>query len=106
MVAVAGALRTHPLLTKIREVDPEVLLPYMLDRRGASQDEMLAFIADAVRAGQAERSIRRGDAERMARAVLLTVQSFVLSAALATDRCSGADLDAELAAVLDRYLAA
>src|SRR5690242_17748080 len=35
IVAVVAALREHPLLRKIREVDPEVLLPYMLDRRGA-----------------------------------------------------------------------
>jgi AcrR family transcriptional regulator len=106
MVAVAAALREHPLLRKIREVDPEVLLPYMLDRRGASQDEMLAFIVEAVRAGQKEGSVRRGDAQRMGRAVLLTVQTFVLSSALATDKYDAAGLDTELAAVLDRYLTA
>src|SRR2546421_1143674 len=58
IVAVAAALRAHPLLRKIREVDPEVLLPYLLDRRGASQDEMLAFIEDALRAGQRDGSVR------------------------------------------------
>jgi AcrR family transcriptional regulator len=105
VVAVAGALRAHPLLCKIREVDPEVLLPYMLDRRGASQDEMLSFIVEALRGGQHDGSIRRGDAERMARAVLLTVQTFVLSSALFTDKYDGGDLDAELGAILDRYLA-
>src|SRR5437763_16171929 len=31
IVAGAAALRAHPLLRKIREVDPEVLLPYLLD---------------------------------------------------------------------------
>jgi AcrR family transcriptional regulator len=106
IVAAAATLRAHPLLRKIREVDPEVLLPYLLDRRGASQDEMLAFIADAVRAGQRDGSVRRGDPDRMARAVLLTAQSFVLSSALFTDGYGDGDLDAELRAVLDRYLAA
>src|SRR6266508_4231282 len=106
MVAVAGALRAHPLLRKIREVDPEVLLPYMLDRRGASQDEMLVFIVEAIRGGQRDGSIRRGDAQRMARAVLLTVQTFVLSSALFTDKYDDGDLDAELSTVLDRYLTA
>jgi AcrR family transcriptional regulator len=105
MVAVAGALREHPLLRKIRDVDPEVLLPYMLDRRGASQDEMLGFITEAVRAGQQDGSIRRGDPERMARAILLTVQSFTLSSALFTDKYGEADLDAELREALERYLA-
>jgi AcrR family transcriptional regulator len=105
MVAVAAALRAHPLLRKIREVDPEVLLPYLLDRRGASQDEMLAFVEEAVRAGQRDGSVRRGDPRRMARAALLTAQSFVLSSALLADAYSETDLDTELAALLDRYLA-
>src|SRR5262245_45674826 len=84
IVAFAAALRDHPLLRKILEADPEVLLPYLLDRRGTSQDEMLAFLVEAVRTGQKDGSIRRGDPERMSRALLLTVQSFVLSAALVT----------------------
>ena len=105
MVAVGAALRAHPLLRKIREADPEVLLPYMLDRRGASQDEMLAFIEEAVRAGQRDGSVRRGNARHMARAALLTAQSFVLSSALIADAYSEDDLDTELGALLDRYLA-
>jgi AcrR family transcriptional regulator len=105
IIAVAAALRAHPLLRKIREVDPEVLLPYVLDRRGASQDEMLAFIEEAVRAGQRDGSVRRGDPGRLSRAVLLTAQSFVLSSALLADAYSDADLDSELGTLLDRYLA-
>lgn len=105
MVTAARELREHPLLCKIREVDPEVLLPYILDRRGTSQDEMLNFIVQALRVGQAEGSVRPGDAERMGRAVLLTVQPFVLSSALATDGYDEVDMDRELAAILDRYLA-
>jgi AcrR family transcriptional regulator len=105
IVAVARALREHPLLRKIREVDPEVLLPYMLDRRGTSQDEMLTFIVQALRTGQRASHVRHGDAERMGRAVLLTVQSFVLSSALVADTCNEDDLDLELTAILDRYLA-
>src|SRR4051794_38620345 len=30
------AFRAHPLFVKIVDVDPELLLPYVLDRRGAS----------------------------------------------------------------------
>jgi AcrR family transcriptional regulator len=105
IVAVAAALRAHPLLRKIREVDPEVLLPYVLDRRGASQDEMLAFLVEAIRAGQRDGSVRRGNPPRMSRAVLLMAQSFVLSSALLADAYSDAELDTELSTVLDRYLA-
>src|SRR6266540_2283834 len=102
--AVVRALRTLPLLRKIREVDPEVLLPYIMDRRGASQDEMLAFLVEAIRDGQRDGSIRRGNPERMALAVLLTAQTFVLSSALFTDKYRDRDLDTELRTVLDRYL--
>jgi len=105
IVAVVRALREHPLLRKIREVDPEVLLPYMLDRRGTSQDEMLAFVVQALRAGQRDGFIRGGDPERMGRAILLAAQPFALSAALVTDRYAATELDAELTALLDAYLA-
>jgi AcrR family transcriptional regulator len=105
IVAVVRALREHPLLRKIREVDPEVLLPYMLDRRGTSQDEMLGFVVQALRTGQREGSIRSGDPDRMGRAVLLAAQPFALSSALVSDKYDAAELDRELAELLDRYLA-
>ncbi|GAA2853134.1 hypothetical protein GCM10020220_048020 [Nonomuraea rubra] len=61
-------LRGHPLWRKIVEADPELLVPYLLDRRGASHEAILAVLEPAV-----------GDPAR-ARAVLLVAQSFLLSA--------------------------
>ncbi|MEV0456920.1 TetR/AcrR family transcriptional regulator [Catellatospora methionotrophica] len=103
-VAAAATLRTHPLLRKILEVDPEILLPYMLDRRGAGQEEMLGFLVEMIAAGQTEGSIRTGDPARLARAVLLTAQSFVLSVATVSDGHTPSDFDEELTLLLDRYL--
>ncbi|WP_144124906.1 TetR/AcrR family transcriptional regulator [Catellatospora sichuanensis] len=103
-VAAAATLRAHPLLRKIMEVDPEILLPYMLDRRGAGQEEMLGFLVEMIAAGQAEGSVRAGDPARLARAVLLTAQSFVLSVATVSDGHTPAELDDELGLLLDRYL--
>ncbi|GAA1402817.1 TetR/AcrR family transcriptional regulator [Catellatospora coxensis] len=103
-VTAAATLRVHPLLRKILEVDPEILLPYMLDRRGAGQEEMLGFLVEMIAAGQAEGSVRGGDPARLARAVLLTAQSFVLSVATVTDGHTPSDLDDELTLLLDRYL--
>lgn len=105
IVTVSRALREHPLLRKIREVDPEVLLPYMLDRRGAGQGEMLDFLLEALAAGQAEGSVRAGDPALMARAVFLTAQSFVLSMAIVADGAPAAAFDSELARLIDGYLA-
>lgn len=79
LVAGLRAFRAHPLLRKILEVDPELLLPYLVDRRGASQDALLEFVSDWLRAGHADGSIRRDHLVRQARSLLLVVQSFALS---------------------------
>lgn len=92
LVAGVTAFRRHPLLRKILEVDPELLLPYLFDRRGASQDELLAHIQDGLRGGHDDGSIRPGHLVRQARALLLVMQSFALSLQTMTD-----DTDPELA---------
>ncbi|MEU4696008.1 TetR/AcrR family transcriptional regulator [Nonomuraea dietziae] len=82
------ALREHPLWRKIVEVDTELLLPYLTRRRGASHDAILAVLEGTMSAARA-------------RAVLLTAQSFLLSAHTMGDTET---LDAELATLLERYL--
>ncbi|MEU0576618.1 TetR/AcrR family transcriptional regulator [Streptomyces griseoincarnatus] len=76
---------THPLFRKILDVDPELLLPYVLDRRGASQDALLELLSGVLREGHADGSVRRAPVERQARSVLLIVQSFTLSLRTMTD---------------------
>src|SRR6478672_1475149 len=51
LVAGVAALRAHPLFHKIMEVDPEVLLPYILKRRGTTQEAMLRAFEATLRAG-------------------------------------------------------
>jgi AcrR family transcriptional regulator len=108
IVRCVGAFREHPLFRKIIEVDPELLLPYLLERRGASQDAMLRMMEPHLRTGHADGSIRAGDATRQTRAVLLVVQSFVMSAHTMTDggdpALSAAAFDAELRRILEGYL--
>lgn len=112
-VAVVRALRDHPLWRKIVEVDPELLLPYLTERRGSSQEAMLALIEAAIARGQRSGTVRPGAPATLARAVLLTAQSFLISgstmlAPLARDNpgapLTPGDLDAELATILERYL--
>ncbi|NJC72093.1 TetR/AcrR family transcriptional regulator [Planosporangium thailandense] len=105
VVAAVRALRHHPVFRRIVELDPEVLLPYLVDRRGRSQDEMLAMMAGAIAAGAADGSIRAGDPQVLARAVLLAAQGFVLSMSTMTDGVDEAGLDDQLRLLLDRYLA-
>ncbi|MEV8632484.1 TetR/AcrR family transcriptional regulator [Streptosporangium sp. NPDC051023] len=103
-VATVGALRDHPLWRKIVEVDPELLLPYLLKRRGSSHEVMLSLVESAVARGQELGTVRRDDPARLARTVVLTAQSFLLSGPALFFPLTGDDLDAELTALLERYL--
>ncbi|MFE2267423.1 TetR/AcrR family transcriptional regulator [Streptomyces griseosporeus] len=109
LVAGVEAFRAHPLFRKIVDVDPELLLPYVLDRRGASQEALLALLAEAIEAGHADGSVRAGHTARQARALLLVVQSFTLSLRTMTDEddaeLTGAAFLGELRSLLERTLA-
>ncbi|MCD7438326.1 TetR/AcrR family transcriptional regulator [Streptomyces lincolnensis] len=108
LVTGVAAFRAHPLFRKIVDVDPELLLPYVLDRRGASQDALLGLLADGLREGHADGSVRAAPVERQARALLLIVQSFTLSLRTMTDEddpeLSGDAFLGELRTVLERTL--
>jgi AcrR family transcriptional regulator len=105
LVRGVGALRTHPVFRRIVEVDPEILLPYLVDRRGTSQDHILDQLTATIEAGRDDGSLRPADPALLARTALLTTHGFVLSAATMTDTVSLADLDDELRQLLDRYFA-
>lgn len=104
VVATVRAVRRHPLTRKIIEVDPEFLLPYLLERRGATTTAQLDQLALALRV--ADGSVRRGNRAAQARALWLAAWSFTLTGpVLADDAVSLDRLDRELRAMLDRYLA-
>ncbi|PUA81289.1 TetR/AcrR family transcriptional regulator [Nocardioides currus] len=100
------ALRSNELFVRIVELDPELLLPYLLNRRGRSQDLLLDLIEDAIRAGQADGSIRTGDPVVMARSLVLAAHGFVLSGhTMVDDEVSEEDLYDEARLVVTRVLA-
>ncbi|CAL9648870.1 TetR/AcrR family transcriptional regulator [Streptomyces cellulosae] len=110
-VGLVDAVRdfvAHPLFRKILDVDPELLLPYVLDRRGASQEALLELLAGVLREGHADGSVRRAPVERQARSVLLIVQSFTLSLRTMTDEddpeLSAEAFLGELRGILERTL--
>lgn len=108
LVAGVAAFRSHPLFDKIVDVDPELLLPYVLDRRGASQDALLGLITGALAEGHADGSVRRLHPELQARSLLLVVQSFALSLRTMTEADDPELTDAafleELRTLLERTL--
>jgi AcrR family transcriptional regulator len=114
VAATVTALRENELFHKIVQVDPELLLPYLLDRRGRTQDAILGMLRTTIVEGQHDGSVRRGDPDLLARSVLLAAHGFALSAQTMTgddpdgDASPGvttADLDRELRTLVARYLA-
>jgi AcrR family transcriptional regulator len=106
IVGTVRELRDNELFLRIVELDPELLLPYLLSRRGRSQDAILAVTEEQIRAGQADGAIRAGNATAMARGLLLATHGHVLSAhTMVDDDVSETELDAELRLLLARALA-
>ena len=104
VVSGVRAVRVHPLTRKIVDVDPEFLLPYLLERKGTSTASQLELLEAALRIEDG--SVRAGNRHAQARTIWLTALSFVLTAPVLTDRRASLDsLDAELRTMLDRYLA-
>ncbi len=109
VVATVRGLRADELMRRIIDVDPEVLLPYLLDRRGRSQDLLGTALAGLIRKGQHHGSIRDGDADLIARSLLLACHGFTLSAHTMTDGSPPHDADVtefdrQLAHLVERFL--
>lgn len=80
VVRVVAGLRRDPLLRRVVDLDPEVLLPYLLRRRGRGQEQLADLVAGLVRAGQEAGGVRPGDPDLIARTLLLALQGPVLAA--------------------------
>jgi AcrR family transcriptional regulator len=102
-VDVARRLPDEPLFRRVIDVDPELLLPYLTDRFGSTQRIAVGHLRRLITEGHADGSIRRGDPEVMATALLLAIAPFVVSARLldAVGRAAGLD---ELACGIDGWL--
>lgn len=102
---VEAAVRTvertaaHPLWRRVLDLDPELLLPLVVDRFGSTQKVSMALVADLVRRGHEDGSIRDVDADVAATVLQLTAQSFVFSARLVDKAAVG-----ELRHLLESYL--
>jgi AcrR family transcriptional regulator len=98
-------LRENELFVRIVELDPELILPYLLARRGRSQELILGLLSAVIEAGQAAGTVRAGDPTTLARGVVLAAHGFVLSAHTMTDDAVSADdLDEELRLLVTRSL--
>lgn len=97
-------MRGNRLFRRIVAAEPELLVPYLVERVGASQKAALALVERGVRDGQADGSVREGDVEAIAFATYLIAQSFTLSAGTG-GRLSARRINEQLPVVLDGALA-
>jgi AcrR family transcriptional regulator len=110
-------LAEHPMMRRVLELDPELLLPFVTDRFGSGQRLALEHVRGQLRAGMDEGSIRPLDVGPAARLILLTAQSVIfstrivesegspaLSSAEAEMTDSSARLGEHLRSMLDAYL--
>jgi AcrR family transcriptional regulator len=106
---VAAAIRTvelmqgHPLLLRLLELEPELLLPYVTEKVGRFQELARAALAAGIAEGQRDGSIRDGDPEQMAAALETAARGFVFAAPTYAEGEAAAAL-AELQALADAYL--
>lgn len=106
---VAGAVGTfemlmeHPLLLRLIELDPEMLVPYLTERVGEFQRAGRHALAGWIAEGQAAGVVRPGEPELMAAAIETAGRGLVLSARMIGRAERGAEL-AEFERMVRSYL--
>ena len=98
----AELLAAEPLFERILDVDPELLLPYVVERLGQVQQTVIAGLVDEIGRGVADGSIRPERPELLAAAVELIGRGFVVGAH--AERPDNLDPWRELRFALDGYL--
>jgi AcrR family transcriptional regulator len=102
-VEVVRRLPFEPLFRRVLDVDPELLLPYLTDRVGATQRLAVGHIRRMLADGIADGSVRRGDVDVLATTLVMVAVPFVVSAKLLDEVGRDAAL-AELARMVDGWL--
>jgi AcrR family transcriptional regulator len=105
IVEVARRLRDDDLITSVLRSAPDLAMVYIAGRLGTSQQILIDLLVDALRAAQADGSVRAGDVRRMSAMVLLISQSTIQSAQIVEPILDGDALSVELSRALNGYLA-
>jgi len=89
------AFQEDPLMTQVLDAEPEILTPYLFNKFGSTQQIAIDLLAHRLNAGHQDAV--------QAHAIVLTVQSFIVSAS-ASGPVPRDRLRTELALILDGYL--
>ena len=98
------ALGEAPLVHALLQHDPELLLPYLVDRLGRSQRAALTVFAVQLTEGITDGSVRPLDVDVASTVLLHLLTPFVISAAVVREGADEAAVHAELGRLLDAYL--
>lgn len=80
--ATTADVVSHPLIDRVLSLDPQELLPLIVDRFGSTQQLVHDQLVEMITAGQdpsGDGSIRAGCARDLALAILIVTQAFVFS---------------------------
>jgi AcrR family transcriptional regulator len=102
-VRTVEQLMTHPLMLRLLELEPELLLPYLTDRVGRFQQLAREAVRETILKGQADGSVRAGDPRALAATCELATRGIVI-AARSLSGPQRAQALAELELLLDGYL--
>lgn len=98
-------LSQDALLRALLDHDPELLLPYLVDRLGRSQEILVAGFENALREAQLEGSVRAADPRVLAVGALQALTPFVVSRRVLESVAPHEMWLDEAAHLLDTYLA-
>jgi AcrR family transcriptional regulator len=104
-VACVERLPNHPLFRRVLDVDPELIVPYIIDRLGTTQRSAIAVFERFLAEGQADGSIGDNDPDVAAYCLQLALQPFAFSAKITEKEHPVSAVSAELRRLLNAYLA-
>jgi AcrR family transcriptional regulator len=91
VVLTVDRLAEHPMMSRVLELDPELLMPFVTDRFGSGQRLGLEHLRGQLRRGIEDGSIRELEVADAARLILLTAQSVIFSSQMVEEPASPAD---------------
>jgi AcrR family transcriptional regulator len=106
-VTCVERLPRHPLFRRVLDVDPDLILPYVINRLGSTQRSAIAVFDRLLTEGRIDGSIGVGDGgqDLVTYCLQLALQSFVFSARVTENEHSVAAVSGELRRMLNAYLA-
>ncbi|KUI03012.1 TetR/AcrR family transcriptional regulator [Mycobacterium sp. IS-3022] len=105
VVLVADRLQNDEIVQSVIRNAPSLAMVYIAERLGTSQQILIDALADAIKAGQADGSVRPGDPRQIGAMCLLITQSTIQSAQMVEKLLDRDSLNVELARALNGYLA-